>query len=210
MKVKIAAAAAAFTMALCSIQSVCAAGVFGDVNGDGKFSVRDVSSIAQSISKGKTSSLSSEADFNRDGNKDVRDAAFMAAFISQKPTFEEMLKQVNRLRSSYGAAPLTLDDRLCAAASLRAREIISKLSHTRPDNSDCFTVLEQYNMPQYSFAGENIAAGSHDVSGTMDQWINSEGHFKNMISTNFTKLGVGVVHVPNTFYGSYWVQEFFS
>ena len=206
---KAAALISVLTLALCSMQTVSAANTFGDVNGDGKFTIRDVSHIATSIAKGKGSSLSSEADFNKDGKKDIRDAAFMASFISKKPTFEEMLKQVNKVRSKVGASALKLDDKLCAAAMLRAQEIVDAFSHTRPDGSDCFTIFKKYGIT-YSYAGENIAAGNKTVTDTMDQWINSEGHYKNMINGNFGKLGVGVVSSSNSYYGTYWVQMFTS
>ena len=206
---KAAAAASALTLMLCGIQPVSAASVFGDVNGDGKFTIRDVSCIAVSITKGKGSSLSGEADFNKDGKRDIRDAAFMAGYISKKPTFEDMLRQINKVRNKTGASALRLDDRMCAAAMLRAQEIVEQFSHTRPNNSDCFTVFNQFGA-SYGYAGENIAAGSRTVSDTMDQWINSKGHYENMINKKFAKLGVGVVQSPNSYYGTYWVQIFSS
>ncbi len=206
---KAAAVISAFTIFVCSMQTVSAAGTFGDVNGDGKLTIRDVSKIAVSIAKGKVSSLPAEADFNKDGKRDIRDAAFMADFISRKPAFEEMLRQVNQVRNRAGASPLKLDGKMCAAAMLRAQEIVSRFSHDRPDNTECFTVFSQFGL-SYSYAGENIAAGSKTVSSTMTQWINSEGHYENMISRNFTKLGVGVTANPNSYYGTYWVQIFAS
>ena len=206
---KAAAIASALTLLISSTQYVGAAGTFGDVNGDGKLNIRDVSYMAASIARGKGSSLPSEADFNKDGQKNIRDAAFMASFIAQKNTFEDMLRQINQVRSNVGASPLKLDDRMCAAAMLRAREIVGQFSHTRPDNSECFTVFKQFGI-NYGYAGENIAAGSRTGSSTMNQWINSQGHYENMINKNFTKLGVGFSQNPSSYYGYYWVQIFSS
>ena len=81
---KAAALISVLTLALCSIQTVSAANTFGDVNGDGRFTIRDVSHIATSIAKGKGSSLSSEADFNKDGKKDIRDAAALSRALAKK------------------------------------------------------------------------------------------------------------------------------
>jgi uncharacterized protein YkwD len=44
---------------------------------------------------------------------------------------------------------------------------------------------------QYSYAGENIAAGNSTASATMNQWMNSSGHRSNILSTNFREIGVG-------------------
>ena len=206
---KATAVLSSFTLFICSMQTVSAASVFGDVNGDKKLSIRDVSHIAISIAKGKGSSLSAEADFNKDGKKDIRDAAFMANYISRKPAFEEMLKQVNKVRSKAGVPALKLDYKMCAAAMLRAQETVEQFSHTRPDGTECFTVFKQYGIT-YSHAGENIAAGSKTVSGTMEQWINSQGHYENMVNPNFSKLAAGVTSSPNSYYGTYWVQLFTS
>ena len=54
---------------------------------------------------------------------------------------------------------LILDYDLCKAAQIRANEIVSKFSHTRPNGSSCFTVLEDCSI-SYSSCGENIAAGT--------------------------------------------------
>ena len=53
----------------------------------------------------------------------------------------EVLNLVNAERAKVGAAPLRLADDLQAAANIRAREIVQSFSHTRPDGSDCFTVM---------------------------------------------------------------------
>ena len=54
----------------------------------------------------------------------------------------EVLNLVNEERAKVGVAPLSLADDLQAAANIRAREIVQSFSHTRPDGSDCFTVMQ--------------------------------------------------------------------
>ena len=60
----------------------------------------------------------------------------------------------------------------------------------------------------YSWAGENIAAGSPDAAGTMDQWMGSDGHCSNIMSPNFTEIGVG--YYPGGQWGHLWTQAFGS
>lgn len=43
----------------------------------------------------------------------------------------------------------------------------------------------------WSWAGENIAAGSSTAAGVMSQWVNSPGHYANIVSTSFREIGVG-------------------
>lgn len=52
-----------------------------------------------------------------------------------------------------------------------------------------------------------IAAGYSSASATAVQWRNSEGHYQNMIGS-YTRIGVGVVSLSGTTYGTYWVQLF--
>ncbi|MBR1421797.1 MAG: hypothetical protein IJ575_12190 [Selenomonadaceae bacterium] len=117
---------------------------------------------------------------------------------------QEILDQVNQERARAGVAPLTLSEDLTYAADIRAEEIVENFSHTRPDGSSCFTVLDN----NYRNVGENIAAGSSTSEGTMNQWMNSPGHRANILNPNFTELGVGYVYRDGSEYGHYWVQLF--
>lgn len=184
--------------------NVCFAAVKGDVTGDGVVNVRDAAYIATALAKGN--SIDSIGDYNGDGTVNIRDAAAIAkmlgsAFASQSIA-EEMLRLVNIEREKVGVAPLVLNSTMNDAANVRAKEITTYFSHTRPDGTSCFTVFDEFNI-SYGWCGENIAAGNSTVAATMDQWINSPGHYENMISPNYTELGVG-----NN--GVYWVQLFKS
>lgn len=119
---------------------------------------------------------------------------------------KEVLTLVNKERKAEGLTELTLDDTLCAAANKRAKEIVEKFSHTRPDGKDCFSVLSEYDYT-YTNCGENIAAGQSTPAEVMDSWMNSEGHRANILTKEFTKLGVGYYKV-STGYTYYWVQLF--
>ncbi len=54
--------------------------------------------------------------------------------------------------------------------------------------------------------GENIAAGNSGASGTMNQWLGSNGHCTNIMSSGFSKIGVG--YAAGGPYGHVWVQVF--
>lgn len=110
----------------------------------------------------------------------------------------------NNYRSLAGVSPLTLDSSLVEAASIRAKELSNSFSHTRPSGSSCFTVLSEYGI-SYGTAGENIAAGYSSSQSVMEGWRSSSGHYQNIISSKFKKIGIGVNIVNNQYY---WVQIF--
>ena len=120
----------------------------------------------------------------------------------------EVLNLVNQLRAEVGVAPLSLDSTLCQAANTRAVEISQDncFSHTRPNGTSCFTVLDDYGI-SYMATGENIAAGYATPADVVAGWKNSEGHYANMINASYTKLGVGFYN-SGSGYGTHWTQLF--
>lgn len=100
---------------------------------------------------------------------------------------EEILNLVNKERTRLGIAPLHLSRDLMDSAAIRSKEIERRYSHTRPDGSDCFTVLRGIKHT----AGENIATGQDTVQAVMDAWMNSQGHRDNILNPAFHELGVG-------------------
>ncbi len=125
-------------------------------------------------------------------------------FVSQSEYVNEVLRLVNKYRAENGLGALTLDSALCGAADVRAKEIKTSFSHTRPDGSSCFTVLGQLGI-NYGGAGENIAYGQSSPEEVMTAWMNSDGHRANILNSSFTKLGVGVYSSGGTLY---WAQMF--
>ena len=106
---------------------------------------------------------------------------------------------------------LTLDEDLCKAAQIRANEIVSKFSHTRPNGLKCFTVLIELSI-SYSAVGENIAAGNKSGEKTFLQWkednekYSGQGHRRNMLGKNFTRIGIAYAYDANSTYKYYWAM----
>ena len=117
---------------------------------------------------------------------------------------EEVLELVNIEREKVGVKPLELSQDLMEFSAIRAEEIAEVFSHTRPDGSGCFTVI---NIP-YRHIGENIAEGQPTAEDVVEAWMNSEGHRKNILNSDFGKLGVGYKFVADSEYNHYWVQLF--
>ena len=113
----------------------------------------------------------------------------------------QVFQLVNQRRKENGLAELTYRNDIQDAANIRANEIISTFSHTRPDGSSCFTAV---TVNCYAI-GENIASGQKNAEEVMNAWMNSPGHRANILSAQFTGMAVGVVQYQGV---SYWVQIF--
>ena len=118
---------------------------------------------------------------------------------------EAVASLVNAARRDAGLSELELDADLCAAAQARAQEIAQSFSHTRPDGSSCFTILEEFGI-SYRAAGENIAMGQRTPEEVMDGWMNSGGHRANILNGTFTSIGVG--YYVDGAGAAHWVQIF--
>jgi len=107
---------------------------------------------------------------------------------------------------------LTFDEKLAAAAKIRAEEIEKFFSHTRPNGTSCFTALKEVGAT-YGTCGENIAAGYSTGSAVFTAWkednenYNGQGHRRNMLGKNYTKIGIAYFDKAGSQYKRYWVME---
>ena len=117
----------------------------------------------------------------------------------------EVVQLVNEERQKAGLSPLTVNVQAVEAAQIRAQEIESVFSHTRPNGTSFVTALSEAGV-SYSGAGENIAYGQKTPEQVMEAWMNSQGHRANILNSSFTSIGVG--HYQNNRGVSYWTQLF--
>lgn len=116
----------------------------------------------------------------------------------------EVLRLTNIEREKQGLAPLEYYSVAQSAADIRAQEIRKEFSHTRPDGSDCFTVLDDINV-EYFTAGENISYGYSTPQDAVTAWMDSQSHRENILSSDFTHLVVGYNADGSS---PFWVQIF--
>jgi len=115
------------------------------------------------------------------------------------------LKLVNEERQKQGLSQLTTNAELTKCAIIRSKEISNKFDHTRPNGSDCFSVLKENNV-SFMACGENIAAGQSDANMVMKDWMNSDGHRANIMNKSYNKVGIGIYKGGG--YGLNWTQIF--
>jgi uncharacterized protein YkwD len=118
---------------------------------------------------------------------------------------EQVVVLVNQERAAYGLSALRISENVTAAAMIRATEIQTSFSHTRPDGRSFSTALTQKNV-SFRGAGENIAYGQSSPEVVVDAWMNSEGHRANILNEKFTTIGIGYLQSANG--TKYWVQLF--
>lgn len=118
---------------------------------------------------------------------------------------EQVVELVNQERTKAGLNAVTLDKSIASAALVRAKEIETSFSHTRPNGSKFSTALTEQGVT-FKGAGENIAWGQKSPEAVMQAWMNSEGHRANILNKNFTKIGVG--YYQNASGRNFWTQLF--
>ncbi len=107
---------------------------------------------------------------------------------------------VNEQRANAGVGDLAADGALMDAAMIRAQELVTLFSHTRPDGSRGLDIITGYGT-----RGENIAYGQASPAAVMNSWMNSSGHKANILKDKYTAIGVGCYQSGGRLY---WVQLF--
>ncbi|UII58630.1 CAP domain-containing protein (plasmid) [Cytobacillus spongiae] len=117
---------------------------------------------------------------------------------------QKVVELTNQERAKQGLPALKVDPELSKVAREKSRDMQANnyFSHDSPTYGSPFDMMKQFGI-QYNSAGENIAMGQTTPEEVVQAWMNSDGHRKNILSSNFTHIGVG--YVEN---GNYWTQQF--
>lgn len=112
-------------------------------------------------------------------------------------------------RRFKAAPPLVLSDTLQRAALAHARDMAdrSNLSHAGRDGS---TPAERATRAGYRWrvVGENIAAGQSTPDQVVAEWVRSPRHCGNLMSADYSEMGVAHAVEPRSAAGIYWAQMF--
>ena len=120
---------------------------------------------------------------------------------------EQTLYQLlNQDRARYGLNGLILDEELCRIARIKSQDMVDNryFAHLSPTYGNVRSMLTSFGV-KYLSAGENIAR-SRSVYHSNAAFLSSEGHRRNMLSSTFTHVGIGVV---TNRYGFVTVTEIF-
>ncbi|WP_409972208.1 CAP domain-containing protein [Bacillus sp. Bva_UNVM-123] len=117
---------------------------------------------------------------------------------------QQVIDLTNTERRKNGLSDLKADTQLSSVAQKKSEDMQQKhyFSHTSPTYGSPFDMMRDFGVT-YQSAGENIAQGQQTPQEVVQAWMNSEGHRKNILSNNFTHIGVGFEQT-----GKNWSQMF--
>lgn len=118
----------------------------------------------------------------------------------------QMTLLVNSERAKAGLSPLSADSKLTQLAREHARDMFVRgyFSHYTPEGLTPFDRMAKADIP-FASAGENLALAPN-TELAMQGLMNSQGHRENILSSEFHKIGIGVL--DGGVYGEMFVQEF--
>lgn len=98
---------------------------------------------------------------------------------------------VNQDRSNLNLAKLSVNPLLEEAAQLKANDMAEKgyFAHNTPDGKKPWYFMELAGY-EYKHAGENLAVNFVDTEEIHRAWMNSRGHFLNIVNPKYTEIGI--------------------
>ena len=118
---------------------------------------------------------------------------------SMRAAAKAALDGCNNQRAAAGLSALKWSDSLETAAMVRAQEIVTTWSHTRPNGSDWWTVNSNIMY------GENLAKGYSSADAAVAAWMASPTHKENIMYGSFKTCGIAIYEIGGTWY---WAEEF--
>jgi len=134
------------------------------------------------------------------------------AEIGIDDTEQRVLDLINEERARNGLPALVATQTLDAAADWMAQDIatMSQLSHTDTLGRGLRDRFNAFGYPSNSAIRENIAAGYSGADAVVQAWIDSPGHYANILATDIQAIGVALYKAPGTNYVNFWVTDFGS
>ncbi|MDZ5001609.1 CAP domain-containing protein, partial [Clostridium perfringens] len=123
-------------------------------------------------------------------------------------------QRVNQERAAAGLPALSYNGTMESYARIKSKDMGDRgyFDHKDPEGR-LITEKMKADGVSYRAWGENIAyiqgvnGNSTLATQFMDNWMNSPGHRANILSSNFSSIGVGVYKIGNTYYAT---QEFYK
>lgn len=120
------------------------------------------------------------------------------------PFEQKVIELTNNERTKHGLQPLQHDRDLSVVSKDKSKDMLNNqyFAHDSPTYGSPFDMMQAYGV-DYRTAGENIAKGQRSAEEVVTAWMNSPGHRANILSNDFTHIGVGYIEEQNI-----WTQQF--
>jgi hypothetical protein len=115
---------------------------------------------------------------------------------------EQLFALANQARAQNGANQLRWDSALAAAALNHCRRMVAEgpISHRYAGEPDLAERAAQVGA-HFSVLEENLAIGP-TAAGVHDQWMNSPGHRRNLLSADVDRVGIAVIASRGVLYAA--------
>ena len=199
--------------------NVLAKALVAEKSGNYKLPLED--SVIESLIVKEIKELEETRSFYQPIDDKYEDLGIQIAELNQylpKPLTETevesmIFNKVNEERAKNGLAPLSYNSTMEHYARVKSQDMGDRgyFDHNNPEG-ELMTAQMLRDGVTYNAWGENIAyiGGISDANALANQfmtnWMNSSGHRANILSSNFTSIGVGVYKIGNTVYAT---QEFY-
>ncbi|OHA93837.1 MAG: hypothetical protein A3E02_01020 [Candidatus Zambryskibacteria bacterium RIFCSPHIGHO2_12_FULL_38_34] len=102
-----------------------------------------------------------------------------------------LVNLTNQNRAAANIAELSVNPLLEKAAQMKADDMASKgyFAHNTPDGKTPWYWLGQAGY-KYTYAGENLAVNFENSEDVENAWMNSPGHFLNIMNPKYTEIGI--------------------
>ena len=127
---------------------------------------------------------------------------------------DQVLALVNSERAKQNLKPLTLNEKLDTAADRYSKRMADGDFFSHTDQGNGSTMVQRVNQTGYQWTtlGENIAVGQPNPEEVVQAWMNSPGHRRNILNSQFTHMGLGYFFKNpdggKIRYRHYWTQVF--
>ncbi len=115
--------------------------------------------------------------------------------FSSSITAAQVVTQTNAERAKVGLPPLTVNDKLNQAATMKGQHMFSHQywAHVAPDGTQPWQFFKNVGY-HYNTAGENLARDFDNTGDMVAAWMASPTHRANMINSRYTEIGVAVIN----------------
>lgn len=122
-----------------------------------------------------------------------------------------LIAVTNEERLKNAARTLSQSHLLVKAAKLKADDMARRgyFSHQTPEGNPPWVFLDRAGYA-YSFAGENLAVNFLDSKDVVDAWLASDSHRANLLSGNYTEIGIATSEGVYQGKKTTFVVEFFA
>lgn len=107
----------------------------------------------------------------------------------------QIIELTNKERLKFGQSALKESSALDQAARMKAEDMFANdyWNHISPKGTEPWHFFKKAGYT-YTYAGENLARSFDTSSGVIAGWMGSPGHKTNLLSPNYTEIGIAVVN----------------